>query len=264
MDKMRESLIYSSFADQDLASSKYSIASIKYTRILRCKPQDRDSHYQIAKMLVILRKNKAAEAKTRELLILQPRNVFAYALRGIALNRLKRYKEAEIVLKEARRYGPNQACVLLNLAVVLTNLGKKTEALEACEKVIHKGKPENSVYNIQGYLYFLLGDYEKAVISYDIAIDLAPRECLVYMNKAIVLYLLGKKEEMMGVLEEIKDVALKNEKIDFEEEIEIYRDELERLEKLDCEGEEKQRKACIEGIKFMVNFIESELKAKNL
>jgi len=84
----------------------------------------------------------------------------------------------------------------------------------------------------------------------------------VYMNKAIVFYLLGKKEEMMGLLEKIKKVASEIGKIDFEGEIEKYRDELERLEKLDCDDKEKegnQRKACIEGIKFMMNFIESEL-----
>jgi len=262
MNKKFDTQLYKLRANREADSENYQTAYIKLTRVLKRQPQDLDALHQITGILNSLCKYRAAEVRSRTIIMLGLRSSFVYLLRGAILKSLERYHEAEIALKTSLEYQPYHETTHRYLATVLTKLGRYSEAFEFCERSIELRSSEYFPYNIKGYLYLLMGDYDKAVASIDEAIRLDPKECITYMNKAIVYHLMKKKEETMETLDKIKSLVVDGKKRDFTEEIEIYSLELARLEKQDCKGgerEENQRKACIEGVKFMMNFIESEL-----
>ncbi len=182
--------------------------------------------------------------------------------RGIILDALEKSDESVRMYKQSLEYekfGENKAAIYSYLTMALTKSSQYEEACEYSKKLTERRNVNGEAYNITGWLYFLRGEFDKAKVHYDKAISLEPEDYLILMNQAVLLYLLGNKEETQGVLDKIKSLVMKRNQKEFKEEMKIYSDELKRLQKEGRNGEENTVKNCIEGIKFIMNFIQIEL-----
>lgn len=264
MNRKIDSSVYRSAAKEAYISANHTSAYLKYTRALKNQQDDHSSLHKIFAILYHQQKYKLAETQIRKVLIISPNNPRAYYNRGVVLDILGQYKESEIAYRQCIKYDKKMRhrTSYRNLAAVLMKQGRYVEALRFCHKAIRLVSRDGIAYNVLGYIHVLQGEYGKALESFEKGIQLTPNECIIYLNKAIVLYLLEQKEEVRSTLEMMKRVMEKIGKRDFKEEIEVFSKEVARLENEGFEG--MRMRACIQGIQFIMNFVETEFDAHQL
>lgn len=116
---------------------------------------------------------------------------------ALALMDSFKFEEAERRLREALQLAPSNATLLTNLAVVLLQLGKRTEALEAAERAIAINAGNVEALLVAAHCHVLGKDDASALAIYDkiIALDAAISE--VHSNRGIALQNLGRHAEAL-------------------------------------------------------------------
>ncbi len=267
MNRRIDSSLYRSSAKQASTSSNQALAYLKYTRALKTQPNDHTTLHKIFAILYHQQKFKLAEAKIRKVLIINPNNPRAYFNRGVVLDVLEKYKESERAYCQCIKYDKKMryASSFRNLAAALMKQGRYKEALKFGEKAIRLMSHDGIAYNVLGRIHFLQGKYDKAIENYEKGIELAPNEWIIYLNKAIALWLLEKKEEAEFTLEMMKRVMEKAGKRNFKEEVEACLKEMGRLGEKNEEFEQTKGGATfIEGIQLILSYMETELGAPKL
>jgi len=115
---------------------------------------------------------------------LDPNNALVYTNLGAALNDLKRYDKAEVVLRKALELDPNNAAAYTNLGSALMGLKRYDEAEAAYRKAIELDPHYSLAYNNLGIALMGLKRYDEAEAAYRKAIELDPHYAAPYYNLA--------------------------------------------------------------------------------
>src|SRR5262245_26425592 len=116
---------------------------------------------------------------------------------ALALIDASNFADAELRLREALRLAPTQGAVLTNLAMVLAQQGKRTEARNFAERALARnpGGIETLMVLADCHMHDEL--YDEALAAYDRILALEPNVAEIHNNRGLVLARLGRHGEAL-------------------------------------------------------------------
>ena len=116
--------------------------------------------------------------------------------RGIANERLKKWKDAERDLQSALALEPDQPYVLNYLGYSWTDQGiNLEEATRMIEKAARLRPDDGYIVDSLGWVYYRQGQYDKAVQSLDRAVELSPYDTTINDHLGDAYWQVGRKNE---------------------------------------------------------------------
>lgn len=161
---------------------------------------DRDLMVQMGDLLTTLeRDGEAVEIFTR-VIALDEANYNAdwrlYLARGAALERLGRWPEAEMDLREALRLSPDNASIMNHLGYSLVDRGLRLEeGLRLISRAVDLRPRSGMILDSLGWAYFKLGDFERAVVHLERAVELEPGDAVINDHLGDAYWRTGRRLE---------------------------------------------------------------------
>lgn len=193
---------------------KYDLALLNYSKAIKTDENRPDVRVKKARLLLKMDKVNEALQTLDELILACPDIFEGYHFKFVTLESLKRYDEAEKVIRDALELFPKDYRFRLDLAAAHADKGKYKEALSQLE-LIRESVEENdlilhSVEMMRGRIYASLNDTKKVIAALEDAVD-------VYRNNNRTdeesLYLLlncylelKQYDKMLTVAKELKEV----------------------------------------------------------
>lgn len=120
----------------------------------------------------------------------------AFYARGVSLERLGRYSEAEADFRMALKLRPEQPLVLNYLAYTWIEQGRNlNEALAMLERAADARPESGAIIDSLGWAHYRLGNYRKALGYLERAVDLAPYDSVINEHLGDVYWKLGRQRE---------------------------------------------------------------------
>jgi Flp pilus assembly protein TadD len=142
---------------------------------------------------------EAAETYTKAIALIgepQERHWTIYYTRGIALERSKRWVDAERDLNQALKLKPEQPLVMNYLAYTWVEAGVKlNEALAMLKRAVELRPEDGFIIDSLGWAYFRMGDYKSAIRYLEQAIQLEPSEATVNDHLGDAYWRVGRRLE---------------------------------------------------------------------
>jgi len=166
-----------------------------YRALLVLKENLQEARWELAKLMMYLKRwNEAAEL-LEFLLGAEPENIFYITSLGKVKLEMAHYERAMDLFKNAYKVNPSDQIVLAGLVEALSKLGKQDEALPYLEQLSRQEPTNRGVRHYLAFLYYDAGDYEKARAHFTI---LARNEDV----EQEVLYKTAKTYENLGLEQE--------------------------------------------------------------
>ncbi|MEM6781155.1 MAG: tetratricopeptide repeat protein, partial [Pseudomonadota bacterium] len=119
-----------------------------------------------------------------------------YYARGMAYEQMGEWNKAEVDLRKALGYQPNHPYLLNYLGYSLADRGKSlNEALEMIAKAVDLRPNDGYITDSLGWVYYRLGDYEKAVPPLERAVELLPYDPTINDHLGDAYWQVGRKME---------------------------------------------------------------------
>jgi tetratricopeptide (TPR) repeat protein len=158
--------IYASMGDLMRAKERYAEAADLYTRALALVPTPQERHWTI------------------------------YYTRGIALERIKRWQDAEKDLKMALKLKPDQPLVLNYLAYTWVEAGvHQDEALAMLKRAVALRPEDGFIIDSLGWAYYRQGDFANAIKYLEQAVLLEPGEATINDHLGDAYWRVGRRLE---------------------------------------------------------------------
>ena len=149
-----------------------------FSHIVSQNPQARDAHLNLAKALILEKRNEEALAAARVAVEQRPDFVAGYSNLGLALLNLKRYDEAEKVLRQGLELDPRHRNSRQNMAETLRRQGRHEEAVEAYRATLEIDPRYARAHASLGNSLFHLKRHEEAIRALKRSLSLEPRSRL--------------------------------------------------------------------------------------
>jgi tetratricopeptide (TPR) repeat protein len=167
-----------------------------------------------------LRQNRLEDAEKYllEAVRLEPEFVDAMDHLGILYRRLNRFEEAEYYYLKSISINDKNKVPFINLAVVYRIQGRLNEAYNLYLKVIGINQSDPEGYYGAGELFYITGNYENAMLFFNIALELykrlnSPLVYDVYYYIGMIYFAANNYDEALGYLEEAQTAHPNNESI---------------------------------------------------
>ena len=119
-----------------------------------------------------------------------------FYFRGVALERSKRWPEAEADLKEALLLNPDQPQVLNYLGYSWVDLGMNLdEGLKMIQSAVDQRPNDGYIVDSLGWAYYRLGRYNDAVEQLERAVELKPEDPVINDHLGDAYWKVGRKLE---------------------------------------------------------------------
>lgn len=116
--------------------------------------------------------------------------------RGIALERSDRWEEAEKNFLQALSFNPEQPYVLNYLGYSWVEKNKNLEqAQEMIRKAVNLRPNDGFIVDSLGWVYYQVGDYEKAVLELERAVELRPQDPVINDHLGDAFWRVGRSFE---------------------------------------------------------------------
>jgi len=126
----------------------------------------------------------------------RPENWPLFYSRGIALERIKEWDRAEVDFKHALELEPEQPYVMNYLAYSWIEQGQHfDEALKMLERAVDLKPEDGYIVDSLGWVYYRLGQYDKAVITLERAVELEPADPTITDHLGDAYWKAGRKNE---------------------------------------------------------------------
>ncbi len=146
-------------------------------------------------------------ASSRMRFALDPKNAVFKSNLGETFRTLKRYPEAEAQLRQAAGLDPTFADGICNLAVLLMELDRSSEALDILSAAIARLPAQPPLHRLKGDALVRLDRRTEALAAFEEALRLNPQFSEARFNYAAALCALGRPDEAIAHL---RTVALAN------------------------------------------------------
>lgn len=144
----------------------------------------------------------------------QPGHWNLYYSAGIALERLKRWPEAETRFKKALELSPDQPFVLnyLGYSWVDQNINLE-EAFKMLQKAVEQRPNDGFIVDSLGWAHYRRGEYELAAKFLERAVDLRPSDSTINDHLGDVYWRLGRKLEAQFQWNHARDLGPEPEEL---------------------------------------------------
>jgi Predicted N-acetylglucosaminyl transferase len=145
-----------------------------------------------------------------EILGIQPDNVDAMQLLGLAYMREEDFENAEVQFNKIAQLRPSIGDV--NMAYLSLSSGQLSKCILQCEAIIAANPEEAKAYDILGLAHIRRGSFDKGVEHFKKAIEIDPSAIAMHLNLAKAYIITGKSEEAVSTLE--KAISLNPDNLD--------------------------------------------------
>ncbi|MEN0079000.1 MAG: tetratricopeptide repeat protein [Pseudomonadota bacterium] len=161
---------------------------------------DRDLMVQMGDLLTTLDRDGEAEELFAEVITLDTAagapDWRLYLARGAARERLGRWPQAEVDLREALRLSPDNPAVLNHLGYSLVDRGLRLEeGLRLISRAVDLRPRSGAIIDSLGWAYFKLGDFPRAVVHLERAVELEPSDALINEHLGDAYWRVGRRRE---------------------------------------------------------------------
>ncbi len=123
-------------------------------------------------------------------------NWTAYYMRGIALERAKRWDRAERDFRKALELNPDDPGVLNYLGYSYLDRGENlSEARRLIEMAFEKSPTDGYIIDSLGWVMFIMGEFEGAVVHLEKAVESAPADATINEHLGDVYWKVGRLNE---------------------------------------------------------------------
>ena len=164
-------------------------------RARHIKAATKDPRLLEAAAALVENKLPIAETRLRAHLMQHPTDVAALRMLAEIAARLRRYADAEQLLRYCLELAPSFDAARYNLAVVLNRLPRAAESLQEVERLLVR-EPRNPGYcNLKAAVLASLGEYAESLAIYEKVLRDYPRQAKVWMSYGHALKTAGRLEE---------------------------------------------------------------------
>jgi len=185
---------HSNFAAVLLAQGRFETAASASREALRLAPDYPEAHHNLGDALRARGVLDEAIDEYREALRLQPDSPDTMRNLAAALQQAGRNDEAAALYASAVARWPDGES-RRQLAIVLSKLGRFTDAEACCCEVLAKDPCDAEIHRILGNVYFRQRRLDEAASCYDAALALRPDDAGTHYNRALLLLLRGQFDE---------------------------------------------------------------------
>jgi tetratricopeptide (TPR) repeat protein len=176
-------------------TNKHEEAAKYLETAVNLNPSDVNALSAYAYTLNSLQEPKEAIEYLNKALVIDPKNVNILGTLGLIYNAQKKYAECDSVYREALRLDSTNALVNNNYAYSLSVRGINLNKALRMVQISVKAEPNNSAYlDTIGWVYFKLGDYDKAKDYIQKAIKKGGERSEILEHLGDVEFKLGEKE----------------------------------------------------------------------
>ncbi|MGK9476976.1 tetratricopeptide repeat protein [Melioribacter sp. OK-6-Me] len=161
-----------------------------------------------------LKENNEALQYLNKALLLQPDNVDLIGTVAMIYESEGNYKMSDSLYQHALGLDSSNAIVLNNYAYSLAERNiRLNEALKMASKAIENDPKNSSFLDTIGWIYFRLGDYQKAKDYIEKSLSLEPNNETVVDHLGDIYFMLGNKTKAMEYWKKAYDINGNNKKI---------------------------------------------------
>src|SRR5262249_50792007 len=161
----------------------------------------RSTYFELGVLLYDLRRFEDAEAVLRKAIERQPKDFGLNNLLGVVLKNLRKYQEALRYLEVAQKAKPNDLSPLVNKGNIFLAQRDGAKAVETFSLIVRREPKKAEYQRLLGNAYRSLGDNDKALRQYQIARTLNPKDTNSWIDAASLLSLVTEAEEAIKVLD---------------------------------------------------------------
>lgn len=226
-------------------------AAEKFVPEVKNEEKISNSQYSSLTDAIKQQNDEAVQKSASEILTQNSKDLIALNALAMVYYKKGRFEAADYLLNKAIAAHPESSEVYSNRGLVLLAQNERREAIRSFRKAIELN-PNNAVAGANvGSLYIQDKDYNKAVLSLEIAVKNGQRDLKVMNNYAIALAATGKTKEASDIYERLikdnpgqKDVML-NYSILMIEHMQKYREGLDLLNRLKFVGNSPESRQVI-------------------
>ncbi|WP_150107085.1 tetratricopeptide repeat protein [Halothece sp. PCC 7418] len=189
-------------AETALVQKKFQNAISLCRQILKLDPNFALAYHNLGKALAAIGDLETAAETYQQAITLEPSSALAYANLGSIYAKKEKWQDALKCYQKAIELKPDLAGVYRNLARVWERLDQPQQAVEARERAYslepNQVTPQQRL-NL-GDEFLKLGQIEKAIVSYQRAVEAAPQWAEAYQRLGDSLAKAGRQEEAKAAL----------------------------------------------------------------
>ena len=209
----KNAIIWSARAIDHIGMNQYSNALECIDIAININPkldEDLEFHYLKGLALDKLKRYEEALDSFEEAVKLDPQKVDAHYKKGIAFGKLKRYEEALESFEKVVKLDSQRADAWYSKGATLNNLMRYEEALESFEKVVELDSQKADAWTGKGTALNNLEHYEEALKSFEKAIELDSRKANAWYGKGAALNNLMRYEDALESFEKAIELDSQN------------------------------------------------------
>lgn len=193
--------------------NKHDDAIIYLKRAQNINPNDLTVLSALGYSLNQLKQDDEALKLLNQALIVEPDNIQIIGQTALIYESRKNYQVSDSLYLHALKIDSSYALILNNYAYSLSERGIKLEdALKMSERAV-KSEPNNSSYlDTIGWIYFMLGDYNKAKDNIERSLQYDPKNATVIDHLGDVYFKLGDKKKALENWKKANELDPANEK----------------------------------------------------
>jgi len=182
-------------------------------KAVELNPSDVNSLSAYGFTLSQLQENEEAVEYLNRALRVDPNNVNVLGQLGLIYNNLKMMAESDSLYEHALQIDPQNALINNNYAYSLSERDLELErALEMIEIAMAADSSNSSYLDTYGWIFFKIGEYDKAYYYIKKAIDVdGENNAVLLEHLGDVLFMQGKKEEALDLWKRALELDLSNE-----------------------------------------------------
>jgi tetratricopeptide (TPR) repeat protein len=129
---------------------------------------------------------KEAITSWNRCLEINPQNALAWHFRGIALAKLERYEEAIASCDLALEINPKDGLAWYNRGIALAKLGRYKEAIASWNRCLEINPKDGLAWHFRGIALTKLGRYKEAITSWNRCLEINPEDDMAWHNRGLV------------------------------------------------------------------------------